>query len=223
MFGTRNLFLKSEEVYQAILDKEVSSENLQYLYLKYLKRLYQQSKQISQITAYIWRWADVEPEDEGEITNKEVANKLKKYFELPTTGKGNKEPANRLKELFGADPRKRDPEPMYPDPAYLLKRVFWEQGVNNRDYIFPIFDKYELGDEKPGLGYSFEITFSSFMGQIVDADNNAPTLFKMIIPYPARPQLGDATLTKEDLDDWITNRQENEYFSKNPYIPTTCS
>ena len=67
MIGTRNLFSKANEIHAADKSSEQSS---------YLKRLLQQGKQISQITAYIWRWADAEEH----IEQKKVANELKKYF-----------------------------------------------------------------------------------------------------------------------------------------------
>ena len=210
MFGTRKSFLKAKAVNKIL---EVGCpEHIEHQ-RRYLQRLYQQSKQISQIIAYIWRWGDAEEAPE----KKRVANELRSYFESPTS----QSIGDNLKKLFGADPTQGKPE--FPDPAYLLKQVFYEDGLDNSNYIFPIFDTYELGEQQDGLGYSFEITFSNFEGEIIDADNNDPQILKMIIPYPPRPQLGEITLTQETLDNWIENRDPNRYFSENPYIPLTCS
>lgn len=208
MFGTRNLFYKS--------DKINTGENSCSPHIGFLRRLYQQSKQISQIIAYIWRWAG--EDEEHYPVQTAVANKLKTYFEQPDSPEGLN--AQHLRELFKANPTLGDPQ--FPDPAYLLKQVFPE-GIEHEGYIFPIFNDFERGEIEKSLGYSFEITFSSFVGQILDADNNNPELFKMIIPYPPCPGTGEATFTKQTLEDWITNRNKDQYFSTNPYIPTTCS
>jgi hypothetical protein len=210
MLGTRNIFHKFGKISKV--------DNISSPHVVFLLRLYQQAKQISQIIAYIWRWVDDTGTEEGN-----VANELKTYFEQPILLDKCQPNARHLKSLFRANPRKGDPQ--FPHPAYLLKKVFEQEGLNNKEYIFPIFDDLERGDdgEHPELGYSFEVTFSSFVGEILDADNNNPQLFTMIIPFPPRPQIGNATLSEETLDDWIKNREEDEYFSKNPYIPTTCS
>ncbi|MCA2667273.1 MAG: hypothetical protein ACOVOV_10295 [Dolichospermum sp.] len=218
MFETRSLFYKAEKVNEAANKMEGECPHIGFL-----QRLYQQSKQVSQIIAYIWRWADENNEKYAE--QKRVANLLRTYFEHPTSDQGLKEGKNadHLKKLFGANPNQPLETVDESDPAYLLKQVFFPQGNPPDEYIFPIFDKCELGEKNPSLGYLFEVTYSSFIGQILDADNNAPELFKMIIPYPPEPSWGNATLNADDLSDWISNRKPGKYFADNPYIPTTCS
>ncbi|MDB9408125.1 hypothetical protein PN434_06200 [Microcystis aeruginosa CS-558/01A06] len=220
MFETRSLFYKAEKVNEAAHQMKHKSPQINFL-----QRLYQQSKQVSQIIAYIWRWADENEEKYAE--QKRVANLLRTYFEHPTSDQGLKEGKNadHLKKLFGANPNQPLETVDEIEPAYLLRQVFFSPDVPppSKDYIFPIFDEYELGEQNPSLGYLFEVTYSSFIGQILDADNNAPELFKMIIPYPPEPSWGNATLNADDLSDWISNRTRGEYFSTNPYIPTTCS
>ncbi|MBE8994294.1 hypothetical protein [Microcystis aeruginosa] len=220
MFETRSLFYKAEKVIEAANKMEGECPHIGFL-----QRLYQQSKQVSQIIAYIWRWADENNEKYAE--QKRVANLLRTYFEHPTSDQGLKEGKNadHLKKLFGANPKQLPETVDESDPAYLLKQVFFSPDVPPppNEYTFPIFDEYELGEKNRSLGYLFEVTYSSFIGQILDADNNAPELFKMIIPYPPEPSWGNATLNADDLSDWISNRQPGKYFADNPYIPTTCS
>ena len=216
MFETRSLFYKAKKVIEAANQMEGKCSHIDFL-----QRLYQQSKQVSQIIAYIWRWAD---ENDGKYAEKKrVANLLKTYFEQPTSDQGKN--ADHLRKLFGSDPTQLLEPVDEMEPAYLLRQVFFSPDVPppSKDYIFPIFDEYELGEKNRSLGYLFEVKYSIFVGQILDADNNAPELFKMIIPYPPEPSWGNATLDEDDLSDWISNRTRGEYFSKNPYIPTTCS
>jgi len=57
MVLARDISLKTESTYQAISNFSGQSDKLSH-HTELLLRLYQQSKQISQIIAYIWRWAD---------------------------------------------------------------------------------------------------------------------------------------------------------------------
>ncbi len=209
MFGTRRLFHKANEI------STVSSQ-----YGEFLQRLYQQAKQVSQIIAYIWRWAD--ENDEDYAYQKHIANELMEYFNKPTIETEEKiEVGGNLKKLFRADPR--DIEKDQSPEAKLLRAVFYVEGICNEDYIFPIFDKFELGEDNPKLGYLFQINSESFHGTLEDVERNLPEIFKFIIPYPPRPIFGNATLDKRTLSEWIENRTKDQYFAENPYIPTTCS
>ena len=208
MFGTHKLFHKAEKI--NTVHKE-SSEHVAYL-----KRLYQQGKQVSQITAYIWRWVDEEREEYAK--QKKAANKLKTYFEH--SSRNPKEIGGNLKKLFGADPTNPNDQS---EEANLLRAVFYREGLDNTKCIFPIFNQYERGDEDPRFGYLFEITVNAFTGGIEDIDINSPELLKMVIPYPPRPNLGNVTLDKDTLEDWINNRDDTKFFAENHYIPTSCS
>lgn len=257
MFGTRRLFYKSKEI--AKLNPEVidSQPNAAFL-----KRLYQQAKQLSQIIAYIWRWADdgddgkkkeklssqlnikldslsigleelksvlcelsiniyINDQDEELIVYKQdIAKLLKTYFHRPTIDSG--EIYDHLKKLLAANPRDDQDQSL---EAKLLKAVFFEADMDNKDYLFPIFDDFERGvsENFKGLGYLFEIRSGEFHGTLEDPPHGSPELFKFSIPYPPRPVFGAATLDKETLDKWINNRKKGEFFADNPYIPTTCS
>ncbi|WP_375504872.1 hypothetical protein [uncultured Nostoc sp.] len=242
MFGTRDLFHKSEKI-SKVADRLLKSyvpklfnlsqqdpkekrkelyQNLEDAFLDaaptfYIKRLYQQAKQISQIIAYIWRWADTD-----ETPQKEVANKLKKYFTNPTEDTQHLD--DRLKKLLGANPRKID---NLSEEDKLLKAVFFKDNELDPPFnnlLFPMFNKFELGEsEDQHLGYLFWVNINSFQGSIDDPTKNAPELLKFSIPYPPCPKIGEVTVTSDELESWIANREENEYFAKNPYIPTSCS
>jgi hypothetical protein len=206
MIGTRNLFSKANKIHAADKSSEQSS---------YLKRLLQQGKQISQITAYIWRWADADQPEH--IEQKKVANKLKKYFNNPSPNP--EDVGGNLKNLFKAIPSN---DCNATEESQLLYAVFYQQGLDNTGYIFPIFDSFELGEENENSGYLFNITVNCFTGGIEDAEINSPSLLTMTIPYPPRPPFGETTLDVQELDDWITNRDKSMYFADNHYIPTSC-
>ncbi|NER99135.1 MAG: hypothetical protein F6J86_35820 [Symploca sp. SIO1B1] len=205
MFGTRNLCSKAQEIKKLEIEQESVAQ-------KFLLRLYQQGKQISQIIAYIWRWAD--ENDYAYEAQKIVANKLKSYF----VGLEQNAPiGNSIKLLFGANPD--DPSST---EGQLLRAVFYVNNAKPEGYIFPMFDEFELSISDPGHGYLFEVTPNDFSGALMDPQANAPEFMKFIIPYPPRPVLGNATLDKETLEEWIKNIDSNEFFAANPYIPTTC-
>ncbi len=242
MLGTRDLFHKSEEIHKAahhFLEKDVdklldlikskasSDEELRkkareivkemhekHSQVFYLQRLYQQAKQMSQIIVYIWRWADADG-----APQQHSANELKKYFTNPT-GDDTK-PAEHLKELLKANPKNAD----HSKPAKLLKDVFFEkEPETSHNLLFPMFDEFELGESKfKYLGYLFQITVNSFQGTIGDSTKNMPELMKFSIPYPPCPAIGNATVTYNEMENWIANRKEDEYFSDNIYIPTSSS
>lgn len=184
----------------------------------YLQRLYKQAKQLSQIIAYIWCNAE-----KGEVKGVN-ARKLRDYFLSPTEESnggqgGSVEPGGNLKKLLAANPRDNNQN----EEAKLLREVFKDY-QSNLDLIFPIFDEFELGN-KPGyekLGYLLEVNVNDFFGVLEDVNVNNPSLFKFVIPFPPRPQLGEATVTYSELKEWIANREENKFFADNPYIPTTC-
>lgn len=248
MFGTRDLLIKSEAINEVVdqlvesyvndffkENKEERSLQKEEVYRKSLKktfqkasptffllRLYQQAKQISQIIAYIWR--NLEPEN----PNLETAKQLHQYFAHPTDNDKNNDHNDQnksidvgenLKNLLGADPTKEESV-----EAKLLREVF-EDYQSNEDLIFPIFDDLELGrdPEHRDLGYLLEVNVNDFFGVLEDVDRNIPSLFKFIIPYPPRPEIGEATVTYCELEKWIKNKEKDKFFADNPYIPTTCS
>lgn len=173
-------------------------------------RLFQQGKQISQIISYIWRWS--EPE-EDEATAGAIAKELGTYFKDPS----------KLHELFSAIPQKNGE-----GPAKYLYEVFCPENEVDppddtrknwpaKDYFFPIFDKTEREH------YEFTVDTNKFQGTIEDANLNHPKKMILLTPYPPRPQLGPATITKKELDQWIKDTQKDKVISDNLYIPTCTS
>lgn len=213
MFGSRNLVIKSQK--QITVNNEINSRSSTTFigekespHIIFLRRLYQQSKQISQIVAFIWRWAD----DSKDIEKNQAAKKLKKYFEHPTLD--GAEVGGQLKKLF-----KVIPDCNGNDEARLLSTVFSVQ--QNPSLIFPIFNSFELGEEDAQLGYAFVIDINRYHGELQDPSKNDPNLLTFKIPYPPRPQLGELTVTYEELETWTNNTISNEYFSENIYIPSS--
>jgi hypothetical protein len=205
MFGTRKLFLHAQDI-------SLSSSTEDSPHITFLRRLYQQSKQISQIVAFVWRWTDDMRDDPESQAKRQAAKKLKKYFEHPTTDGVDID--NQLKKLFKVVPDLNGNE-----EAQLLHVVF---GLHqNPNLIFPIFNPFELGEEISKLGYTFIIDFEHYYGEIQDPTKNQPNLLTFKIPYPPRPQLGELTVTHEELDTWANDTRADEYLADNVYIPTS--
>ncbi len=252
MFGTRDLFTKGENINQ-VADKllaeytnelvtlfarfrsansqtsELSSEQAfiskasqEFLEnmlqeaseIFYLRRIYQQAKQVSQIIAYIWRWIDADGNPKQEI-----ATQLKEYFVRPT--EENQNVGENLEKLFAANPKQNNLEENA-DEAKLLREVFPNYN-EDQNLIFPIFNELERGEEVSGLGYLLNIDINSYQGNLSDTSINHPYLFIHTIPFPPRPQLSKATVTPDELEDWIENNIPGKYYADNPYIPTTST
>jgi hypothetical protein len=200
--------LKDNGVFDKVLGKALEDQD-ETLHLTYLLRLYQQSKQISQIIAYIWRWSD------DNSTGKEKSAKdLASYFEHPS--EDGVVGAN-LKKLFSVKPKQGGNK-----EEDLLYQVFGN-GNKIEGLIFPIFNEFERGKLNNTLGYLFGIDINTFHGEILDPTPNHPQLFSFFIPYPPRPAVGNATVTNQELEGWVDNREKDKFFADNIYIPTTCS
>lgn len=212
MFGTRELVLHAQDISASLSEESLQSSEAPHL--NFLSRLYQQSKQISQIIAFVWRWADDMHDDPESKAKRQAAKKLKKYFEHPTLD--NADIDGQLKKLFKA---KRDPDGDEEDK--LLHAVFGHH--QNSNLIFPIFNSFELGEgeQKFKLGYTFIIDFEHYYGEIQDPTKNQPNLLTFKIPYPPRPQLGELTVTHEELDAWANDTRSDKYVADNVYIPTS--
>ena len=190
----------------------------------FLRRLYQQDKQISQIVSYIWFWSrqDTSTNSEETVANQKIATLLADYFARPAGEQEGAKPGEELKKLLRADPR--DESKPISVEAQLLQQVFpdYAKEPYKTNLIFPMFDEFELGEEFEGLGYKFLIDISVFHGTLADPTKNSPELFLFTIPYPPCPVDSPATVTNEELKEWIENRKPKEYFSRNPFIPTSC-
>lgn len=74
-----------------------------------------------------------------------------------------------------------------------------------------------------------QVITGSFSGNITDAPKECATpdtLYVNFIAYPPRPELGELTVTKEQLMDWASNPNPNpggNYLPPSVYIPTAFS
>ena len=201
-------------------------------FIDYTLHIFQQSKQLSQIIAFIWRWIDEDNEDKS-LDNEEIKLKkaaaltLKKAFDRPYDNTQMDPSDSLLWNLLLSVPRKDGNE-----QEKALYSVFPKYDPNTYDpvtrrvkygYIFPIFRLMDMRH------YTVKVDVNSFHGILEDpTTNNKNAKFGWVIPYPPRPQIGEATVTKKDLKDWAEWVEGDEvkprkYFSDNPYIPTTCS
>ena len=208
MLETKEVYINDRGLREAI--KEVQSTQQKSSPHHSLRRIYQQGKQISQIVAFIWRWADDTSHES--IQKKQVAQELKTYFTNPSPSVYS--PMATLKKLLTADAR----NPQISKEAKLLSEVF--SSIDDC-MIFPMFDEFELGEECPELGYLFEIDINSFQGALKDASLDQPQLLKWTIAYPPRPELSEVTVTPDELDKWVNNRASNQYIPDNRYIPAS--
>ncbi|CBN54735.1 MULTISPECIES: hypothetical protein [Kamptonema] len=197
-----------------------------------------QGKQLSQVIAYIWRWID---EDANKIET-QTARALKTYFVKPnassnqsTDRSNNQSQVNQnLKRLFRADPRawlatseilrgERDDN----KESKLLISVFGEARIKNQElYISPMFNEAELGERlggQKGPYYEFSVDVSSFVGVLQDPTVETPYAFRYSIAFPPRPQIGEATVTKDELSDWIGDEMTDNIYPNNLFIPVSTS
>ncbi len=191
-------------------------------------RLFQQSKQMSQIIAYIWFWAGEtrltkeefngsEEEWNSYNANFENAKKLAKYYEAPNGNPDTTDPADRdrtFKKLLSAIPKEEGNE-----EERLLYAVFpfpspeeYPQG-----YIFPILNPSEQ------KYYAYTIDTNAFQGTIEDHNLNEPEMMRFRTPYPPCPKFSEITVTKQELKEWLENRESDQVISDNPYIPVCSS
>lgn len=99
------LYQKANNVTRTL--SELKSQDIEIpKHTEWLRRAYQQGKQISQIITYIWRYGE-ETSEEGE-----TARQLHTYFV--------EDPKKNLKKLFAANARERNSS----TEAHLLATVF---------------------------------------------------------------------------------------------------
>lgn len=99
----------------------------------------------------------------------------------------------------------------------LLKTVFAKYSEEQKKTLFPIFSEYEA------KRYALFVDVERFHGQVGDPTLNNPGILSFTIPYPPRPQLGEATVSEQELEKWLNNTDITHFVADNPYIPTSCS
>lgn len=195
-----------------------------------------QGKQITQIIAFIWRWADKNSAQSSQDKDKKKhpTDQEKRTAALDLlNGYFFRESPDQLVNLFGADPRRwiengSDPTYQWKKEAELLITVFGKSRILNKSqYLSPIFNDQELGrgEEYKGLThYRFYLDPSTFLGYLTDPKDlsyHGERKLYYHIAFPPRPQFGPTTLKSEDLDDWI-NSDTKQILPKNPFIPASC-
>ena len=193
-----------------------------------------QGKQLSQLTAFIWRWADsslVEPTQDQKKHN--AALDLLNNYYLYRDEKGAPS-SKKLKDLFAANPRQwihkgRDPKSELAHECELLITVFGEHRIRNEKmYLSPMFTPEELGlgSDEIFVHYHFLLDPNTFMGYVSDAyihyNERAPR-FDYHIAFPPRPQVGDLTVTAKELEDWVDNDNTRQILPHNLFIPSSTS
>jgi hypothetical protein len=241
------LYPKTSEGTAASEDTAASDAQEFPLSVQELPFLYQ-SKQISQITAFIWRWLGQEEEDAAKAS---TAQQLLKYYHanlLKYTNPTNKEGQGEsrkydLSNLFAADPRRwleeylpRNIRYNLEPEAKLLIDVFGKERIlNEKVYLCPTFTLVELGYEEKKQGnsievkrneeayamYEFIIDPNSYNGHLSDPFIASENKYRYHIPFPACPALGTVNIAKEHLEDWIDNSSNNPPFPENVYLPAT--
>ena len=216
-----------------------------------------QGKQISQITAFIWRWFDeVLLSDKGLLYDDKG---LKEILESPTEDKSlNKaaaacillmeyflvgvrdysESSLKLRCLFAANPRKwineKRPEKfLCIQEVRLLECIFGEDRIMDPSvYLSPTFTPMELGFLRPEpedvvlkesgfTKYEFVLDPNTFNGHVSDPFVSESHMYRYFIPFPPRPTFEAATVTKDDLEEWVANDDNKQAFPKNLYIPVS--
>ena len=203
-----------------------------------------QGKLMSQMVAYIWRWADCETDE-----RRKYARELKACFDRTHSRMSQKskhevsQASYELEILLTVDARKyllekeQDNQEKLKDytkdekqAAELLINVFGKERVRNlTNYLSPIFQR-EAVDMRDDNGndnlfpvYQFHINTNSFIGTLEDPSLEQRLAFRYMVSYPPAPQLSEATLTNTVLDKWIENTDKTVFRPENPYIPTSTS
>ena len=183
MFVTKSFVHKAEKVLKEGKENQIG-----------IKKLMRQTKQISQIIAYIWF-------DGGD---REVCNHLDECFK----------DINKLVELFNA--KEGSPEytwlkTVFKGQEHLLP-IFCEEELKLYDFKL-LIGQYEgvISDTEPGSDKFFSLGIPY-----------PPS--PRISDKPKPPEGPVAPIYREELEEWIqADSDKPPYHSDNPYIPTTCS
>ncbi len=201
-----------------------------------------QGKLMSQLVCYIWRWADVNPQDEQnqeEARNKQKnALELKEYFDQLYLYNKKSKPRNKILEvlmtvdakkyLLANEEERNSFTPNDKNAAQLLIRVFGEHRVRNEiNYLSPIFERESIdmgGDiDSPYPVYQLTRDMTSFSGVIKDPSLYPRFALKYQVTFPPAPKLSESTVTKYELDKWINDTEEKHFLPEHNYIPvSTC-
>lgn len=176
-----------------------------------LRHMLTRTKMVSQIISYIWLYAESDPL--AKQARHWFQNPTKNFDKLENPNSTNKLPS--LAKLMGATPQDQT---IYGE---FLSKVFADVKDESKGlYNFPLFNKHDI--ESGIVVFKTDATITS--GSIQDPNPNSPNLLTVMIAFPARPQFSEATLTKEELSNWLNDRDSNNYTPPNSFVPccTTC-
>ena len=197
----------SELAEEQLLENSNSDKLIQGSVLRYMLA---QTKMISQIISYIWLYAESDP----------LARQARQWFQNPTKDFDQLENPTfadklpSLAKLMGAKPQDQT---RYGE---ILSKVFPDVKDKSKGlYQFPIFNKDDI---QSGI-VVFKTDAAIANGSIQDPTPNSPNVFTVVIAFPPCPKFHEATITKEELSSWLTDRDSSNYTPPNSYIPTCSS
>ncbi|MEQ8754053.1 MAG: hypothetical protein RID09_11120 [Coleofasciculus sp. G1-WW12-02] len=130
-----------------------------------------------------------------------LSKQCKLLSQLIATSWLNGEKATQIREIFRKAKREDDSD--LKDLLTGKKSELWDQ---------PIFDETEIDR------YEFEITLDSFEGSLIETGKVSPA-FKMTLPYPPRPALGELTVTYAEIEEWVKEPIVEENGITKDFVP----
>ncbi|NET46855.1 hypothetical protein [Okeania sp. SIO2B3] len=212
VLSPENLRLSNQEKFSELAEKQLlenpNSDKL--IQGSVLRHMLAQTKMISQIISYIWLYAESDP----------LAKQARHWFQNPTKNFDKLENPTvadklpSLAKLMGAKPQDQN---IYGE---FLSNAFPDVKDESKGlYQFPIFNKLDI---ESGI-VVFKTDAAIANGSIQDPTPNSPNILTVVIAFPACPQFSEATLTKEELSDWLNDRDNSNYTPPNSYIPSCSS
>ncbi|NEQ36402.1 MAG: hypothetical protein F6K40_09005 [Okeania sp. SIO3I5] len=212
VLSPENLRVNNQQKFSELAEKQLlenpNSDKL--MQGSVLRHILTRSKMISQIICYIRLYAESDP----------LAKQARHWFQNPTKNfdklenptSGEKLPS--LAKLMGAKPQDQT---IYGE---FLSKVFPDVKDESKSlYQFPLYNKQDI--ESGIIVFKTDAAISN--GYLLDPNPNSPNVLTAVIAFPPCPQLSEATLTKEELLDWLNDRDSSNYTPSNSYIPTcTC-
>ncbi|NEQ36409.1 MAG: hypothetical protein F6K40_09040 [Okeania sp. SIO3I5] len=212
VLSPENLRVNNQEKFSELAQKQLlENSNSDKLFQgSFLRHTLTRSKIVSQIISYIWLYAESDP----------LARQAKHWFQNPTKNFDQLENPTvadklpSLAKLMGAKPQDQT---IYGE---FLSKVFSDVKDDSKGlYNFPLFNKQDI--ESGIVVFKTDATIAS--GSIQDPNPNSPNVLTVMIAFPPCPQFSAATVTKEELSNWLNNRDSSNYTPPNSYVPCCCS
>jgi len=210
VLSPENLRVNNQQKFSELAEKQLleNSDSDKLFQGSFLRHTLTRSKIVSQIISYIWLYAESDP----------LAKQARHWFQNPTKNFDkleNPTPTDKLPSLAKLMGAKPQDQTIYGE---FLSKVFPDVKDESKGlYNFPLFNKHDI---KSGI-VVFKTDASTTKGSIQDPTPNSPNVLTVVIAFPACPQFSEATLTKEELSDWLNNRDSSNYTPDNSYIPVS--